>query len=338
MTQEEKDAAWRSLPENIRMKIRKEYNELKSCKHIPTERRNGAMSACENICGYHNLTASEEEKPKMMSKERLRQKLELQEYAAKNRKRLEAQEVALGDVVKVLLGQFAGEKGIVKGIMVTGNDFNDPYYEVDMECEVPDKYKCRKTLISPNNVIGGLNKSDFEVIGNRASSEEEKPRFKVGDIVKVSQDMDWGNGESDKNKEILLNAPSFILEIQGENALLEGAGESVYGLIPLKYLIPYTEKQEPKNGKAVDSSSSLQNGISSLSKEDAKELAKYLAAVDDFIKEYKDSQVDWLAYRKELAKEISVAYAEKGRFEPKDIAVNTMLIVDGIVKRLKGGN
>lgn len=64
MTDAEKDAAWRSLPEDIRMEIGKGYNELKSCKHITADRRNGAMAAYENIFGTHNLTATEEKKPR----------------------------------------------------------------------------------------------------------------------------------------------------------------------------------------------------------------------------------------------------------------------------------
>lgn len=75
-------------------------------------------------------------------------------------------------------------------------------------------------------------------------------------------------------------------------------------------LAPCTEEQEPKNGERVDfPSSSLQNckeltenDSSSMSKEDAEELAKCLAAIDDSIKESKMQQVDWLAYRMELVK------------------------------------
>ena len=73
-----------------------------------------------------------------------------------------------------------------------------------------------------------------------------------------------------------------------------------------------------------------------MSEETAGELVKCLAELDDSINKFKDSQVDWLSYRMELAKVISVAYAEKGRFAPEDIAHNTMLVVDDIVARLKG--
>lgn len=170
MTREQQGAAWRSLPDGFKKEVSRHY---KSWHDILTFE--GECAILDYLFGKHNLTASEDNKPKMMSKEKLRLKFELADYSAKNHKKLEAQEVKLGDVVMVLVGKFAGEKGVVKGIMIPDNDFNAPYYEVDMECEVPDKYKCRKALISPNNVIGGLTKSDFEVIGNRAPSEE-KPK------------------------------------------------------------------------------------------------------------------------------------------------------------------
>ncbi len=57
---------------------------------------------------------------------------ELKEYAAANRSRLGKQKVALGDWVMILVGEFVGKNGVIKGISVCGNDFTDPYYEVDM--------------------------------------------------------------------------------------------------------------------------------------------------------------------------------------------------------------
>lgn len=111
-------------------------------------------------------------------------KEELEKYARENRKRLDAQEVKLGDVVKVLVGQFAGETGVIVSISACRNDYTDPYYEADMNCEVPDKYKCR-SFIFPNNVIGGLSATDFEVIGNRASKQPSK-EIKQGDKVRIA--------------------------------------------------------------------------------------------------------------------------------------------------------
>lgn len=94
-------------------------------------------------------------------------KEELEKYAHENRERLESQRVMIGDIVKILRGELAGEKGIVVGIVALDrNDCADPYFEVDMDCKVPDKYKCRKHLLNPRNVVGGLSACDFEVIGN----------------------------------------------------------------------------------------------------------------------------------------------------------------------------
>lgn len=72
-------------------------------------------------------------------------------------------EINLGDIVKVLKGQFVDKIGTVVGMQVYDGDYADPYYEVEMQCEVPDKYKYRDTLISPNNTIGGLSADELEV-------------------------------------------------------------------------------------------------------------------------------------------------------------------------------
>lgn len=117
----------------------------------------------------------------------IKEKEEYEKYARDHRKELDAQEVRLGDVVTVLVGQFAGEKGVIVGISACHNDYSDPYYEVDMNCEVPEKYKCRKTLISPNNVIGGLSAHEFVVIGNCAPKQPSM-EIKVGDKVRVRED------------------------------------------------------------------------------------------------------------------------------------------------------
>lgn len=110
----------------------------------------------------------------------------LEKYARENRKRLDAQEVKIGDVAKVLVGQFAGETGIVVGIIACDkSDYTDLYYEIALSCEVPEKYKCRKTLITPNNVVGGFAAHDFEVIGNRALKQPSM-EIKQGDTVRVS--------------------------------------------------------------------------------------------------------------------------------------------------------
>ena len=101
-------------------------------------------------------------------------KAELEQYARENRKRLNKQDVKLGDVVRVLNGKFAGEQGVIVAITtLSENDFKDPYYEVELKCDVPEEYKVRKGSLLPNEnkVTGGFNKCDFEVIGNYKPTE-----------------------------------------------------------------------------------------------------------------------------------------------------------------------
>lgn len=96
------------------------------------------------------------------------------------------QEIKLGDTVKVLEGQFKYETGIVVGINTYDKDFDDPYYEVEMQCEVPNKYKCRKTLIGDNNVIGGLSADELEVL---YSAKSQQQRLIPKDYLKQILDL-----------------------------------------------------------------------------------------------------------------------------------------------------
>lgn len=87
---------------------------------------------------------------------------------------MKQQEINLGDAVKVLDGLFKDKTGVVVGKIAVGNDFDDPYYEVDMNCEVPEKYKCRKTLIGSNNVIGGVSAEGLEVVCPRNLQQPQR--------------------------------------------------------------------------------------------------------------------------------------------------------------------
>lgn len=165
-------------------------------------------------------------------------KEEYEKYARDHRKELDAQEVKLGDVVTVCIGQFAGETGIIVGIFACNNDYTDPYYEVDMNCEVPEKYKCRKTLITPNNVIGGLSAHEFKVIGNR-SPKKPSMEIKQGDKVRVSKDApriytpDWVDA--------MFNLVLKVTEVEDGNAMVEFEKRTSYRTvltaIPTKYLV-----------------------------------------------------------------------------------------------------
>ena len=85
-------------------------------------------------------------------------------------------ELKLGDIVKVSKGKFAGKTGHVVGVSAYGNDFTDPYYEVYMYCEVPEEYRCRKTLINAKineiHVIGGLSADELDVIYSAKSQQQ----------------------------------------------------------------------------------------------------------------------------------------------------------------------
>lgn len=174
-------------------------------------------------------------------------KEELEQYARENRKRLDAQEVKIGDVVKVLVGQFTGETGIVVGIIACDkSDYTDHYYEIALNCEVPEKYKCRKTLITPNNVAGGFTAHDFEVIGNRAPIQPSN-EIKVGDKVRVSKDAPKIYTKDGFN---LATKMDFeVVEIEDECARIENADGilTMAYVLPIKYLVKVdAEAKEPK--------------------------------------------------------------------------------------------
>lgn len=98
-------------------------------------------------------------------------------------------ELKLGDIIKVSKGEFAGKTGHVVGISTYDNDFTDPYYEVYMYCEVPEEYRCRKTLINAinaNHVIGGLSADELEVI---YSAEAQQQRLAPKDYLRQILDL-----------------------------------------------------------------------------------------------------------------------------------------------------
>lgn len=180
-------------------------------------------------------------------------KEELEQYARENRKRLDAQEVKIGDVVKVLVGQFAGETGIVVGIIACDkSDYTGPYYDIALNCEVPEKYKCRKTLVTPNNVAGGFSAHDFEVIGNRAPKQPSS-EIKVGDKVRVREDapnlhpLGWDA--------VLKMNDSVVLEIEGDTVWVKLAIAFVVDNkfpIPLKYLVKVDAEAKEAKFKCGD--------------------------------------------------------------------------------------
>ncbi len=171
----------------------------------------------------------------------------------------------------------------------------------------------------------GFHTALSEVFGkhNLTTTKKERPRFEEG-FMAIFPGM---------------NKPLPIHTIEDGVAMSWWDDGSVRCASPIDMLRPYTEEQESKEDEHSDfepHSHQIGDEFSTMSEETAGELVKCLAELDDSINKFKDSQVDWLSYRMELAKVISVAYAEKGRFAPEDIAHNTMLVVDDIVARLKG--
>lgn len=132
------------------------------------------------------MTSFMNAKQKRTMSDEIKEKEEYEKYARDHRKELDAQEVRLGDIVTVLVGHFAGEKGVIVGIIACDkSDYADPYYEIEMECDVPEEFRVRKTLIGRSRVIGGVEKRYLKVIGNRAPKQ---PSMEImqGDTVRVS--------------------------------------------------------------------------------------------------------------------------------------------------------
>lgn len=232
-------------------------------------------------------------------------KEELEKYAHENRKRLDAQGVKIGDVVKVLRWQFAGETGVVVGIIACIGDYTDPYYEVDMDCEVPDKYKCRKNTLAPNNVIGGLTAYEFEVIGNRTHTEPTAPTIKVGDIVRCKTPLRLKSFTDDDFIGTVTDAENGWFIVHMNN----GAIFQSYNAADLELVQPkeQTEAEKKPNVGSI----------------------KIPVEVDL-------SDGYWDAYTADLAKEIAVKSMEKSYgCDPERIADYAVSVAKAVVENLK---
>lgn len=139
--------------------------------------------------------------------------------------------------------------------------------------------------------------------------------IKAGDKVRVSQDapevyvrgMEYCFGDCVTAK---------VLEIKNGNALIK-PGESPFAnvVIPTKYLIKVEKKKEKPRPKSVMTDD-------------------FKARLKEQITGYADG-VYWSAYTAVLAKEIAVAYAEKGRYEPSEIGEKAVIAAKSVVDRLK---
>lgn len=140
-------------------------------------------------------------------------------------------ELKLGDIVKVSKGKFAGKTGHIVGISAYGNDFTDPYYEVQMYCVVPEEYKCRKALINPNNVIGGLSADELEVIYSAKSQQQRLvPKDYLKQILDLQEKYTTLNCECRRFADWVLNylRDCRARAIQFDHECLNIAGREIY--------------------------------------------------------------------------------------------------------------
>ena len=182
----------------------------------------------------------------------IKEKEEYEKYARDHRKELDAQEVKLGDVVKVLVGHFAGEKGVIVGMIACDkSDYADPYYEIEMECDVPEEFRVRKTLIGQSRVIGGVERRYLKVIGNRAPKQPSM-EIKQGDKVKVSKDAPKVYLSSVNN--LFKYHVCKVEEVDGDSAIIRYTDIGIDRLlaIPTKYLIKVDAETKEAKFKVGD--------------------------------------------------------------------------------------
>lgn len=167
----------------------------------------------------------------------IKEKEEYEKFARDHSKELDAQEVKLGDVVTVLVGHFAGEKGVIVGMIACDkSDYADPYYEIEMECDVPEEFRVRKTIIGQSRVIGGVERRHLKVIGNRAPKQPSM-EIKQGDKVRVSKDAPRVYLSSVNN--LFRYHECKVEEVDGDSAIIRHTdiGIDRWLAIPIKYLI-----------------------------------------------------------------------------------------------------
>lgn len=137
----------------------------------------------------------------------------------------------------VLVGHFAGEKGVIVGMIACDkSDYADPYYEIEMECDVPEEFRVRKTIIGQSRVIGGVERRHLKVIGNRAPKQPSM-EIKQGDKVRVSEDAPRVYLSSVNN--LFRYHECKVEEVDGDSAIIRHTdiGIDRWLAIPIKYLI-----------------------------------------------------------------------------------------------------
>ncbi len=254
-------------------------------------------------------------------------------------------EIKVGDKVRVSKGRFTGETGVIVGIIVCGRDYADPYYEVDMDCEVPDKYKCRKSLISQNNVIGGLSAYEFEVIGNRTHTEPTAPTIKAGDFVRVLENLHEPIClEGDLHLEITNIPPYAVSQKRWKVISVEVRRDCAGCIYTLKhddsfiYNIPEdcVELVQPKEQTEAEEDTRIRQIEAELDEFRKAELDRVLHP-----EKYRTYEVtidnvaiNWQSYEADLAKEIALKVANKYN-DPEEAADYAIKVAKAVVEGLK---
>lgn len=155
------------------------------------------------------------------------------------------------------------------------------------------------------------------------TATEEESKFKVGDRVRLSPSAPlkdrFGFGD------LFVEFPSIIKELDGDKALISYFDYELRD-VPVEYLIPYTDEQEPKDD----------DGLAAKIERDAK-------MASDMTRSMINDEVNWLAYRMELAKEVTpkvISVLSDGGVSSDfcdNVIYKVATIVDGIVERLIGG-
>lgn len=305
----------------------------------------------------------------------IKEKEEYEKYARDHRKELDAQEVKLGDVVKVLVGHFAGEKGVIVGMIACDkSDYADPYYEIEMECDVPEEFRVRKTLIGQSRVIGGVERRYLKVIGNRAPKQPSM-EIKQGDKVRVSKDAPKMYMCEDS---ILPLLECEVLEVETDNARIEPKDPDGYLfkplIIPTKYLVKVEDESKESKFKAGDRvrikgcgyEPNLHKGdigeiLDTNDKEQCFVLFKksqawiYADCLEPYTEPTEQTEAEkkpnvgsikipvevdltdsyWDAYAADLAKEVALKVANKYT-DPKETAEYAVSVAKAVVEGLKG--
>lgn len=207
------------------------------------------------------------------------------------------QEIKLGDKVEVLHGAYKGKTGTIVGMMVLDQDYADPYYEVDMDCEVEERHKCLNMMRTPSNRIGGIIASDIKLISHYGG-------FKVGGKVRICSKASDLYGQVVTVKELCPDGVGF-----------DGDDGSFFWF-HYSLVEPYAEPTEQTE-----------------SEEDCV-IHKMEAELDELRKAHYDI-MNWPRYEADLAHDLAVQMVNGNRNSYDKIGEMAVRIAKSVVKNLK---